>query len=225
MLVYRTAIGRLDDAAESISGAFFNHPQLGYSVLVNTDTAPGRQSFTLAHEWAHALYHYGKGGIICRRDEKDSLERFADAFAASFLVSGKELRRLASDGLDRFEALKLAQYFAVSYAMMLVRLRQERLISERQYIEWKHYSPSAMAHLIGLNAADFTLPAKSAPQLDRYPISVLEKVERAIRDELLSTTQAATLLGVDATLIQSALLSPPPEAKRDELLEYEELPF
>jgi Zn-dependent peptidase ImmA (M78 family) len=118
VLVYRAAMGRLDREPESISGAFYNHPELGYCILVNTDTAPGRQSFTLAHEWAHALFHYAKGGIICRSKDTDPLERFADAFAASFLVPGKELRRLASEFMNPLEALKLAQYFSVSYAMI-----------------------------------------------------------------------------------------------------------
>ena len=225
VLVYRAALGRIDGDLESISGAFYNHPKLGYCILVNTDTALGRQAFTLAHEWAHALYHYSRGGIICRREKKDPLERFADAFAANFLVSGKELRRLAGDNLDHFDALKFAQYFGVSYAMMLVRLRQERLIAEAQYAEWKGYSPRAMANFIGLNPADFALPDTRIPQLDRYPISVLEKIEGAIQEELLSPAQAADLLDVDVTLIQRALLSPPPEAEDFELYEYAELPF
>jgi len=224
VFVYKAALGRIDGEPESISGAFYNHPQLGYCILVNTDTAPGRQVFTLAHEWAHALYHYSRGGIICRHD-KDPLERFADAFAANLLVSGKELRRLASTRIDHFEALKFAQYFGVSYAMILVRLSQERLISETQYQDWKNYSPRAMAKQIGLNPNDFAVPIHSEPHLDKYPVSILDIIEQSIRNDYLSPSQAAGLLDVDVTLIQSVLLSPPPDAEQDELLEYAELPF
>ncbi len=57
-LVYRASLGDIGRGSDGVSGAFYNHPKLGYSILVNADTAPGRQVFTLAHEFAHALFHY-----------------------------------------------------------------------------------------------------------------------------------------------------------------------
>jgi hypothetical protein len=103
-------------------------------------------------------------------------------------------------------------------------LSQERLISKEQYDEWQQASPREMAKLFGLNPAGF-IPGEAAPQLDRYPVAILEKTKKAIQDDLLSPAQAANLLDLDVKLIQTALLSNPPRAEKDELLEYAELPF
>jgi hypothetical protein len=50
ILVCRANLGEWSDPAQTgISGAFHNHPKLGYCILVNAQNSPGRQSFTLAH--------------------------------------------------------------------------------------------------------------------------------------------------------------------------------
>ena len=78
--------GRHRQGQRGSVGAFYNHPKLGYSIFVNADTAPGRQTFTMAHEFAHALFHYPTVGVVSRKGDRDPKERFADAFAAHFLV-------------------------------------------------------------------------------------------------------------------------------------------
>ena len=88
VLVYRVALDPIGDG-EGVSGAFYNHPHLGACVLVNTATTPGRQTFTLAHEFAHALFHYQERGLVSRTADPSRTERFADAFAAHFLVPGE----------------------------------------------------------------------------------------------------------------------------------------
>lgn len=62
-------------------------------------------------------------------------------------------------------------------------------------------------------------------ELSRYPVSVLETVDQAIRKKRLSLTSAAHLLDVKMTSIKKVLLSPPTRADQDELLEHAELPF
>ncbi|MYJ14361.1 MAG: ImmA/IrrE family metallo-endopeptidase [Acidimicrobiia bacterium] len=53
--VYRAPLGA--DLRSAPSGAFLNHPEVGFSILVNLDMTPGRRRFTAAHELAHALFH------------------------------------------------------------------------------------------------------------------------------------------------------------------------
>lgn len=229
-LVTKANLGPIGQGHDGISGAFFNHPRLGFSILVNADTSPGRQAFTLAHEFSHSLYHHAIGGIICRYNHNDPVERFADAFAANFLVPGKELRRLAKGELVRgdkgelapSDALSLAAYFGVSYAMILVRLRREGLINFDQYAEWRQYSAKALAVQLGLNGDEFHVPEPRPLRLDRYPLSVLELIKKAIEQEQLSPKQAAGLLDVALSDIQRILLSAPPLANELERQEHEQ---
>ncbi len=228
VLVYRAALGSISGANGGVSGAFYNHPRLGYCVLVNSDTTPGRQAFTLAHEFAHALFHYPSGGLVSWRGYGDPKERFADSFAAHFLVPTKQLKELAEDekqrgGPDPYEALQLASYFRVSYATLLYRLLEEKIV-EREYYEWlKGYSPSRMAWYLGMDPDEFNIPEHEALHLERYPVSVIEFVKRTVRDDELSPAQAAGLLNVDVHTLQRRI-SDPPAATDEERREYEEQP-
>lgn len=124
-------------AESGIWGAFYRHPWLGPSVFVNLNTTLSRRAFTLAHELAHLLYHYHLPSIVCRREglspRELEAERFANAWAAHFLVPGKALRGAAKrlGELSPETALLLANRFRVSYAFLLFRLQNEGLIEKR----------------------------------------------------------------------------------------------
>lgn len=231
VLVYRAALGSISGPGGGVSGAFYNHPRLGYCLLVNSDTTPGRQAFTLAHEFAHALFHYPSRGLISWKGMRDPREKFADVFAAHFLVPTKQLKELVEDEKrsgwpDPYEALQLASYFRVSYATLLYRLFEEKIIEEDTY-EWlKGFSPSQMAFHLGMDPEEYSLPEHKTLHLERYPVSVIEQVKRAVDDGELTLSQAAGLLGVDVHTLQRRvkLFSNPPKADAEERLEFEELP-
>lgn len=231
MLIYRAALGSISGSGGGVSGAFYNHPRLGYCLLVNSDTTPGRQAFTLAHEFAHALFHYPSRGLISWKGLRDPKEKFADVFAAHFLVPTRQLKELAEDERrtgwpDPYEALQLATYFRVSYATILYRLLEEKLVEQDTY-EWlKGYSPSQMAWYLDMDPDEFSIPEHKTLQLERYPVSVIERIKRAVDDAELTPTQAAGLLGVDVHTLQRQikLFSDPPKAGEGERLEFEELP-
>ncbi len=228
VLVYRAPLGSISEGWGGISGGFYNHPKLGYSILVNADTTPGRQAFTLAHEFAHALFHYPSGGLVSRKGYNDSKERFADRFAAHFLVPTKRLKELSEDekqrgGPDPYEALQIAHYFRVSYATLLHRLLEERIISKERYISLKKSSPSRMAWYLGMDPEEFNIPEAQYLGLERYPVSVVERVKRAVYGNELTPAQAADLLNVDIHTLQKRIADPP-EATEKEAQEYRELP-
>lgn len=209
ILVYRASLG--GGEGTKVWGAFYRHPRLGYSVLVNVDSTPGRQVFTLAHELAHGLYHFRLGGIVCRGEdlspEEREVERYANAWAAHFLVPGKALRALAK-GKELFpeDALLLAHHYRVSYTMVLYRLYNEGLISREKLEAWKGYSPEALALTLGLGGEAYRAPEPGKLLgLRRYPPSVLRRVKRAVEGERLSVGEAAGLLDVDSTTLQVGL--------------------
>lgn len=220
-------------AESGIWGAFYRHPQLGFSVFVNVNSTLGRQTFTLAHEFAHALYHYHLSGIVCRRDglspEEVEVERFANAWAAHFLVPGKALREQAKrlGGLSPETALLLANHFRVSYTFILFRLHNEGLIEREEREEWSKYRLEDLALRVGVPYGIFRLPP--VPQyldLERYPPSVLLNVRKAVEEERLSVSGAAGLLRVDSTTIERELLADLGEEENQEAEELrEELDF
>ena len=206
ILVYRASLGK------SLAGDFYNHPKLGCCILLNSDTTPGHQAFTLAREWFRSLEHPGN------RERTD----FADAFARHFLVPGDRLRWLVENArgrLDAYKALRLAVYFRTSYRCLLDRLREENLIPPEQYREWSEYSSATMAAQIGLDPSWFQVAGP--PYLDRYPVSVLEQVKEAIEDLELTPSQAAGLLDLDVVTVQTILNAQPPLATSVEEREFE----
>lgn len=228
VLVYRAALGRLEQPEAGVAGVYFNHSRLGFCVMVNTDTSPGRQAFSLAHLYGHALYHYGERGAVCRFEDDSSLERFADTFAPHFLVPRKRLRKMVevvSDGsVDAYSAAYLAQYFRVSYPTTLHRLLTERHITEEDYERMKGYSPSAIARKIGLDADHFRGADPAPLSLDRYSMSVLKLARAALQKGMAGVSEVAGLLDVPPEVIEDVLLTNPPSATHREMREFYELP-
>lgn len=86
---------------DGVSGMSWWHPRAGPAVLVNrTDTA-GRQNWTLAHELAHL--HQNEVIVICDTlywNYGEPKERFADTFAAEFLMPREDVTRyIQQEGL------------------------------------------------------------------------------------------------------------------------------
>lgn len=55
VLAWRLPLG--EDLEVAPSGLFYNHPDVGFSIVVNSDMTLGRQAFTVAHELAHVFFH------------------------------------------------------------------------------------------------------------------------------------------------------------------------
>ena len=87
--VYLAPLGR--SLADTVSGASLIHPEVGFSVLINGQTTPGRRQFTLAHELGHALFHRGSVEVSFP-GRREANERFADEFAGEFLVPADSLQ-------------------------------------------------------------------------------------------------------------------------------------
>ncbi len=231
ILVCKANLGDWSDSTHSgISGAFHNHPKLGYCILVNAQNSVGRQSFTLAHEFAHALYHYNSRSLISTRNDRSPREYLADAFATHFLVPTKEMNRQVDNWgwkgkIDPYKAIELAHVFRVSYVFMLYRLRNERHITEEDRKQWSNLSPAALARQIGIDSDVFNKPGAQALGLERYPTSVLQSVRDFVLGDALSVSQAADLLDISQTQVRSFLLSKPTAATEAEQKQISEFVF
>ncbi len=230
ILVYRGYLPR----ESGVWGAFFRHPKLGFSIFVNVNTTPERQAFTLAHNLAHVLYHHHLPFIVCRRNplskREVEAERFANAWAAHFLVPGKTLKEQAKrlGEMSPETALLLANHFRVSYTFILFRLQNEGLISKEERKLWSKYRIEDLALRVGglYHISQSSTPTSKYPYLDRYPYSVLSRVRKAVENERLSVSGATGLLRLDSTTVERELLARPKEHENLEFEEFrEELDF
>lgn len=202
--VYRAPLG--PDLSSTISGAFYKHPVVGFSLLVNLDMTPGRRRFTVAHELAHALFHSESEAYVVSTAGKPPLERFADAFAGEFLMPTEGVRRVMEEqGFgprveDPVEVVHLQRFFGVSYATALVRLRQAKILTKSRFDEFKDVQPVLMARSLGFEIAEEEFgPRRDLWRLERFPPRFRRLLRKAVQDEVLSvpTAAAMTRLSID----------------------------
>jgi Zn-dependent peptidase ImmA (M78 family)/DNA-binding XRE family transcriptional regulator len=201
VLVFRLPLG--SDLNASPSGFFHNHPKAGFCIVVNSDMTLGRQVFTLAHELAHAFFHSRDADTwISMPGAPEERERFADLFAGEFLVPGDALARKI-DELEAWEEIAdpvvvvhLQRHFGVSYAALLVRLRQEGHLTEDQYEALAKISPSTLARRLGYRVNPADLGDYELSPLDRFPDRFLRLVQHAVRRNVITRGDAAETLGV-----------------------------
>lgn len=199
--VLRAQLG--DDLRKTISGAFFNHRKVGFSILVNLDMTPGRRRFTVAHELAHALFHSDKEPYVLSFATKDPRERFADAFAGEFLMPTEGVRRVMEEQgfgpkvTDPADVFHLQRFYKVSYATALVRLRQARSLKPADYDRFRQIRPVIYARSLGYEPDPEELEQDADQwRLRRYPRRFLRLLRLAIRKDRISVPSAAKLVAV-----------------------------
>lgn len=216
VLIWRLPLGQ--DLGEAPSGFFYNHPQAGFSIAVNSQMTLGRQVFTLAHELAHAYFHSQSADVVVSMPGGDhGRERFADAFAGEFLVPGDELRRVAGE-LAPFDDLSspvavvhLQRHFGVSFATLRVRLLQERLITQPEYDALAEASPSRLAQALGYHVQPADLGSYDLHPLAAQPARVLLLVRAAVERSLVTPGDAAEVIGTSTEEVRQLLGRPRPE--------------
>jgi Zn-dependent peptidase ImmA (M78 family)/transcriptional regulator with XRE-family HTH domain len=214
-LIFRVALG--PDLNSTPSGLFYNHPEVGFCVVVNSDMTFGRQVFTLVHELCHGWFHsHERDFWISFVGSTAARERSCDAFTGEFLVPSDGLAHAVreleetGEGIDPISAVHLQRYFGVSYATILVRLRQEGLISPDQYENLSGVSSSKLALSLGYEVHPADLGDYDLPPLERLPAQMLRLLARAVREGTITRGDAAESLGL--SLEEALILTQQPRA-------------
>jgi Zn-dependent peptidase ImmA (M78 family)/transcriptional regulator with XRE-family HTH domain len=200
----------LGGGEEALSGLFFRHPALGPIVALNADRAYTRRPFTMAHELAHALFHYDREVVLCRGNDRRPLEHFADCFASFFLVPEEALHEyLARAGWRRVgspeQIVHLARYFGVSYHAMRRRLTDERLLEAGGPVQ--DVKPIALARTLGYRPSRYEFGERPLPPEERLPRAFLELAREAIRARTLSAQRVAEMFGISELELEDRLFS------------------
>lgn len=124
-----------DDKFEGYSSKHKNH----YVIVVNSNSNNHKRNFTIAHELYHLLCEYDENDNYCPNEYS---ENSADYFASFFLISDEAfMLHLQKNGLLNKtiaieEVIELENYFNVSRMAILIRLRDEGLITKRQFEDY-----------------------------------------------------------------------------------------
>jgi len=188
------------DLGKKLSGLFFDHPDLGPVVAFNANQALTRAPTTLAHEFAHTRFHYDRPAILCRTGDRAPIERFADTFAAHFLLPTEGIDRwLEERGLDRIETpedvVRLAQTYRVSYELALNRLKDQRKLKGSRD-RFESVKPLVLALRLGYRPSPWHLGERPLPLTERLPRKLIEWTLTGLETGKLSFAWAAELLGV-----------------------------
>ncbi|OHB66042.1 MAG: hypothetical protein A2V70_19285 [Planctomycetes bacterium RBG_13_63_9] len=131
----RVCYGSLPSA---IAGMFAYGSDVGCCIMVNWKHPAERRRASLAHEYGHLFVNRYSPGIDCLEYQRrrPAKERFAEAFAMSFLMPASSIRRRVNDIVTVTEDFQIADlcrlshmYF-VSVEAMAFRLQGLRLIAK-----------------------------------------------------------------------------------------------
>ena len=99
-------------------------------VVINAKRPIQRQRYSAAHELCHSLKDAGEatGSIVCASGANSYIERYAESFAAAFLIPADELAtqirgRNREERLSWDDVLAIAEFFGVSFAACYYRIR------------------------------------------------------------------------------------------------------
>lgn len=182
-----------------VAGLFLYAEQLGGCVAVNARHPRERQRWSLSHEFGHFLTTRSRAEVTLVHQERTSAhERFADAFAANFLIPRDGLRRryheLAQTRRGQVTAadvLRLAHTYQVSLQAMALRLEDLRLLPAGSFdrLVESGFRPSEAHRLLGLERA--------APDQDLLPLRYRYLAAELLLEGAISEGQLARFLRVD----------------------------
>ncbi|AUB82585.1 hypothetical protein THSYN_17630 [Candidatus Thiodictyon syntrophicum] len=187
------------DLASAIAGLYAFVPRLGYCMVINRKHPPERRRWTLAHEYAHFLADRHQPGVDYIDDarRKPLSERFADAFAAGFLMPETAIRRgflAVTEQTGDFQTAdlsRLAHQFHVSAQAAALRLEQLGLLPDGTWeaLAERGFKAGAARRLLGL--------APPPSHEDAYPERYRHLAVQACVRELISEGVLARFLRTD----------------------------
>ncbi len=211
LLVYGT---RVDGG--SLSGCFAVIGDDDW-IMVNTAHTVGRQRFTLAHEYCHALEHHDRGLVVCTR-EKSPHEVYADAFAAAFLMPSDPTERFfaagvaSGAGIDARRVIEYCHVYGVSFEAAVYRLHNLRLLTARERDDLLDERPVRLARVLGYDPSDPSGPFfRSGPgdgdEAGGLPRAYRAAALQAYEGGRISESKLASLFGMDVDDLDD-ILSP-----------------
>lgn len=187
-----------DALPSKLAGLYVFVPDFGYCVLINKLHPKERRRWTMAHEYGHFLMDRDKPGVDYLRPmlRKPENERFADAFAAAFLMPDAGVQRRFYEEVERKsdfnvgDLCRMADYYAVSLMPMTLRLESLSLVGRGT---WDSIKESGVAAR-DLKREAGVQDAPDEDSVDTFPNRYTLLAVQAWTAEKISTGTLARLL-------------------------------
>lgn len=179
-----------------VYGMFTYDQKMGGCVLINSNPNFGNQLFSLAHEYAHFVFHKDKLAIISTEQDRNSTdEKVANSFASNFLIPEDTLRDFFNMRIKEVSDIKaedvvyLADYFGVSFTAMVYRLNNLKLITDKIKDELINYTwVTSVRESMGISE-----PERSR---SKFPTLYLHLAIKAFQQGKLTTAKLADFLEI-----------------------------
>lgn len=189
-----------------IAGMFVFSGEFGGCIAVNGKHPEEKRRWTVAHEYGHFLTDRFKGEITVLRGARrvSAGERFADAFARSFLMPTSGLvrrfdaiRRGKDAPISPADVLQLSHLYKVSFEAMMWRLEDLKLLPSGAWesLKSRGFRVGTVRQIVGLPAVE----AERTLLPHRYELLLAQAYTRG----LISEGQLAQRMATDRV---SALL-------------------
>ena len=193
----------LDALSSKLAGLYVFVPDFGYCILVNKLHPRERRRWTTAHEYGHFLLDRDKAGVDYLRpmQRKPENERFADTFAAAFLMPEAGVQRRFYEEVESKsdfnvgDLCRMADYYGVSLMAMTLRLESLNLIGRGSWDSIKEAGVAVkdLKREAGVHEQPEVDSADTFP--DRYKLLAVQ----AWTSEKISTGTLAKLLRCSPT--------------------------
>lgn len=188
----------VDVMNSKLAGLYSFVPGFGYCILVNRLHPRERMRWTIAHEYGHFVFDRDKPGVdyLNPGARKPFSERFADAFAANFLMPAEGVRRQFEDAKARSgdvnvgDVCRMANFYGVSMMAMTLRMESLKLIRSGT---WEFLKESGMRVSDIKREAGISEPDQKSV-IDTFPERYLLLAIQAWNNEEITTNQFAKLV-------------------------------
>jgi Zn-dependent peptidase ImmA (M78 family)/transcriptional regulator with XRE-family HTH domain len=191
------------ELSEFGSAASTVHPEFGAAIVVNSEEAPWRINFTLAHELFHIITWNTFNPSDLEQDEalfKD-IEKKAERFASTLLLPESAVReelnaRIKEQKLSFSDIVDIAREFGVSTQALLYRMANMR------FIEWEKANDLARNDELMMIDRRIRRDADyEAPSSERFTLLAV----KCLRKGLISRGKFSELLEIDRADIDEFL--------------------
>lgn len=174
------------DLPSSIAGMYAYSAELGACILINRNHPPERRRVSMLHEYGHFLLstdRYRPGiDYLTMPGRKPANERFAEAFALSFLMPATSVRQKFHDIVSSTgdfqvaDLCRLKHFYFASLEAMTLRVEQLGLIPKGTWDSLKEsgFAPRKAEAMLGLTSH----PVSDDVVPDRYKYLAVHAYER-----------------------------------------------
>ena len=188
----------MDNLESNLAGLYVFVPGFGYCILVNRAHPKERRNWTIAHEYGHFLADRDRPGVdyLKPMQRKPEGERFADSFAAAFLMPEAGVQRRFYEEVERTgdfkvgDLCRMADYFGVSLMAMALRLESLGVIPRGR---WDQISESRVpVRILSEEAGIYS--SHDNDSVEPYPQRYKLLAVQAFVDDKITEGQLAKLL-------------------------------